>query len=278
MSVTYSLSPNPRAHDLADRMLSQRNVLREVLWETIQSGKRGVMKESGRTFCPRSRDLIRGPLGRFPRSVALDECPVGVSSGVVHAHVTRDELRQPHHSLPDMANLVFEGIDASVIVGTQNSDVMVTAKSAEAMQYRFRNALGLEVNSTRDVVNALVSGKINDAPALRQRVRSRLTPLFRRVSIHFPNLDDHVDDVAIADNMQAPKGTMSGCLSQTPMQADKRTEQINADMERGKEALLNAYQNTTSGVNLREIVIGSLLGSAVTAGAQSTIRWVRRRS
>lgn len=161
-------------------MLEREDTMREILLETIED-----RRESGRTLCgPDGR--VRGPLARFPSAVELDSrCPFQ-TAGAWHTHT--HSLRKPIQSLPDVANVVFGNLDASVVVGAAESVGMVAAQDREAMKIEFRDAIGLEVNSPEEVVDALKSRVIRNPSAARHRVRRRLSPLITRIETQFPDV------------------------------------------------------------------------------------------
>lgn len=183
------VSPSPEARHLADEMSAMTGVMREILEETMPDEGDKKVHESGRTLCGRGTDNLHGPLARFPSSVELSECPVGVQGGTWHTHVTKDELRNPHNSLPDTANVLFGHIDVSIVVGTQSMDVVMAASDPNEAVSAFRQAIGVNVNSTEDVVGAILSGEIESPSKARERVRRDLSPLFERRKTRFRDLD-----------------------------------------------------------------------------------------
>lgn len=184
------LRPSQDAQHLAEQMLTARETMATVMRETLANARSGRIRESGRTFCPSTAQRVLSPISRFPRAVELEQCPRGVT-GVMHTHTTVDELRNPHHSLPDVANTVFRGIDASIVVGTQSADVLVVSESPELTQNRFVDALGVEVTSPRGVVRAIRTRRIDPVEA-RARVRDALAPLFSRRSTGFQRFESEL--------------------------------------------------------------------------------------
>lgn len=187
---------DPNARALADHMLAMDDVMATILDETIPSESGAEVTESGRTLCGRGTD-IHGPLARFPTAVELASCPVGTRGGTWHTHVTQDQLRNPTNSLPDTANVIFDEVDVSVVVGTQSADAVVAAADREATRAAFRDALGADVRSTDEVVDAIISGRVSDPPAARRRVRSRLSPLFDQHRTNFSGLDRRIGSSGI---------------------------------------------------------------------------------
>lgn len=189
------LLPDPAAADLLESMLEAREVMETILVETVEDGQ-----ESGRTMCG-SGGKIKGPLARFPSAVELDTaCPFRMA-GAWHSHT--NNITSPVQSLPDVANVVFGNLDASIVVGSESSAAMVAAANREEMVTAFRDALGLEVSSPREVVRAIRDGRIVSPTQARSRVRSRMAPLIRRVTTRFPSISD-----GIPARFDAPEG---GC-------------------------------------------------------------------
>lgn len=218
MRQSQMLRRDPDADELADSMLAARRTMAEVLEETLTPTDDGGIVESGRTVCGNASDL-KEPLSRFPEAVDLQECKVGRRTGTYHAHVTAGELRSPEHSLPDMCNVVFGSVDTSVVVGVETSDLMVAADSDEAMRDRFQNVLGLEVQNTAEIVDALESGEISDPTSARQRVREEMAPLFETVSTPFPDLQGEVERLLSSDTISSysPSEGASGIMASDPM-------------------------------------------------------------
>lgn len=166
----HTLRADPNAVALADALLADESTQRELLAETIAEGS-ARMLEAGRTVCGVDADP-KAPHDRSGRSVDLAPCDPGEQTGIYHTHPGYGQLQQPEHSLPDFANVAFEGVDASVVVGTDAHSVVVAAADREAQQAAFRNAVGVDVDSTRGVVNALRRQQISRPDRARKRVRA----------------------------------------------------------------------------------------------------------
>lgn len=184
------LQPDPAADELARHMVNgagAEEVQRAIVRETVESAENGRLLEAGRTACGSMGD-VRRPYARFPRAVELAECPRVNASGFWHTHPGEGELRSPRHSLPDWGNVVFGITDVSVVSGTQDAQVVVAADDREAMLEAFQSAVGHDVSGKRDVMNHLVSGRI-DHDATIDRVEAELAPLVRRVPTGYPDLE-----------------------------------------------------------------------------------------
>lgn len=171
-------------------------VMREILDETIPADRGAQVTESGRTFCGDEAG-VRGPLARFPRAVELASCPFNARGGTWHTHVTKDQLRTPTNSLPDTANVIFGEIDVSAVVGTQSVDVVVAPADHEAGIAAFREAVGVDVDSTDDVVDAIIGGRITQPADARGRVRHQLGALFETRHVNFGALDRRIEESGI---------------------------------------------------------------------------------
>lgn len=189
------VAPSRDAQFLGERLVKETEVMRAILTETIESAKRGNTTESGRTACGGGTD-IRAPLQRFAQSVELSECPVG-STGIWHSHPTTRGLREPVHSIPDWANVIYTDLDASVVVGTQSSEVVVRAEDKQAAIEAFENAIGEEFDGARDVAQALRDGRITNPTATRQSIRQHLGPLHWRQPTPFPDINHEVSRLSI---------------------------------------------------------------------------------
>lgn len=196
------------ARMLAEHMVAAEPVHETILTETIESAERGTPKEAGRTACG-SVEALRGPGRRFPQAVDLAGCPPVQAMGIWHTHTVREELRDPVHSVPDWANVVFGQTDVSVVVGTRSMEVIVAADDREAMLRGYQDALGLEVNSKQDVLNALVSGAIPDPIRATEPIRARLSPLVSRQHVHFPALDARAEALPTIEQLQADPSILS---------------------------------------------------------------------
>lgn len=194
MSIqTAQVTPDESAYDLASRMLSDDETQREIISETLTAAEEGGITESGRTACGDGSRIL-GPQGRHPTSVNLSMCPFE-RGGAWHTHVTPDEVRDPNNSIPDMANVVYGLLDVSVVSGTRSSEAIVRADDPDAAREEFNDALGIQASSPKDVVDALMDGRIPDPADAAERVRSRLSSLFKRVRNGFSDLDAWANDV-----------------------------------------------------------------------------------
>lgn len=183
------VEPSQRAVDMAHRMLGDEGIHRAVLQETLDSARQEIT-ESGRTFC--NGNEPKAPQRRRNRSVELAGCSPGVPAGVMHSHISEKELRNPQHSLPDMANVVFtNSVACSVVIGTESADVMYEPYRDATEE--FQNAIGLEAESTSDIINALKDKRITSPSEARNRVRSALPGLFETHSTGYSDLNGIIE-------------------------------------------------------------------------------------
>lgn len=191
-----ALEPDPDAKELADRLVDDMELQARIIEETLNSDdESGVVLESGRTVCGVDEDARPlEPYDRYEDAVDLRGCRSS-QTGIYHTHTTPHELRQPQHSLPDYANVVFGNADASVVSGTKTSSVLVAASDPEEMRREYANAIGLDADSVHDVAEAVQSGMIPDPSAARDAVRSALGDLVYDVDTPHPDLDGDVDTV-----------------------------------------------------------------------------------
>lgn len=164
---------------LAGHMLEAAEVNQTILEETIDSAVTGDIRESGRTACG-GLDDVRPPHLRMPTAVELASCPVWDMMGFWHTHVTRDQFRNPEHSLPDISNVLFEGAGASIVTGVETSQILYAPEEPEAAREVFRDVLGLEIDSTQDVKVAITEGMVPNPSGARSRLFRQLSPLVER--------------------------------------------------------------------------------------------------
>jgi len=191
MTKSKPLQADPNAEALADALLADRDTQRQLLAETVAEGN-ARMLEAGRTVCGVGGEP-KQPRDRSDRSVDLAPCDPSEQTGIYHTHPGVGQLQRPEHSLPDFANVVFEGVTASVVVGSDSHSVVVAAEDRAAQRDAFRNAVGVDVDSTRGVVDALRTNTISRPARARQRVREAFGETAYRVGAsHNDVLPDRV--------------------------------------------------------------------------------------
>lgn len=248
------LRATDRGLEMADILIENTDVHQVILQETIESARDGQILESGRTACGNGAS-IRRPFDRFPTSVRLSSCPRG-ASGIWHTHVTTSQLREPEHSLPDWANVLFTDVSASMVVGTRTSEVVVAATDPELAIAEFQNALALDVTSTHEVVKAIRDGDIPDPTAARSRVRANLSPLVSRVMTNYPAFDQAVSEV--------------GRPSIDALEVIEANQMYNAFTHWKSEGLHRRARECqplarqmTDGISIRELVVSTAIGNIV---------------
>ena len=197
------LSPSSVAEGVLGLMIEREDTQRKILEETLDSQDGGQILESGRTLCNANK-RIKGPISRFPRAVDLQECPLSGSGGAWHTHVTPSELLNPRNSLPDMAAVVFGGLDVIGVVGTESAEYFMSAGDQQKMEQEFRDAIGAEIHSQEELLAAVEDGRLNPSTA-RSRVRKRLDPLITRDETGFPDLSSRArGEGVIASALDGP--------------------------------------------------------------------------
>lgn len=263
MLAHQEFAPASEAAELADVLTSLEDVQREILTETIESATTGEIRESGRTIC-HPGGALREPIHRFPRSVELSACPVD-GGAIMHTHVTQNELRTPTHSLPDIANVIFSGgVQASMVLGVESSDVWQAPANREAAVEEFQSILGLAVQSTRELVRALDDGRIpiHRAPQLRERAQQTFSELHFRVQTSFPELQTQISQLSI------PVASAVHTCGSVPSAV--KHEHLDADAGRRSMALHRRartcqplVRQVTAGVNVQELTVATIIGNIV---------------
>lgn len=194
--MEQSLTPGQEAEDMGEFLIENRDLHEEVLVETIDSAENGQIKESGRTVCGPETTLP--PQVRFPRSVRLQRCPVANGAGIIHSHVSHDELMSPQHSIPDVANVILvDNIVASMVVGLDQSELLLAPADRDAGHAAFETAIGVPVDTPADVQEAVERGQIESFHAVRRRLKRELSPLFQKCDTAFPELKQRVENLAL---------------------------------------------------------------------------------
>lgn len=194
------IEPSQTAIDIADRILEDVDMQSDVIEETIESAEtEGVPFESGRTVCG---SRIYKPEERREKSVSLKECTFG-DDGIIHSHVSVSQLRNPEHSLPDITNVILEGAEASVVVGTETHDVMLAPEDREMARLELEDALGMEMGSTSQMVEAIRSRQIRDTADARRRIRDRLPELFVVVPSDLTSYTEEIESLSISGSIPA---------------------------------------------------------------------------
>jgi len=255
------LRRKPGADELASIMTDADDTMRTIISETVASAKNGAIKESGRTVCPQSVS-VKGPLGRFRRSIDLAACPSD-SGGTFHTHVSPGELRTPTNSLPDMANVVYGLIDVSVVAGTRSADVITAAEDQVAMVNVFENAIGERFGGPRELFRAIKDGRVMPSTA-RQRAREVLAPL---VSTEKTGYDDLEGEITTVPRSNWAPPAMSGrgeTYAGQAAPAHFTTESLDAAAAK--------MDDVVDGFDLSGLVISTTVGTVV-GGAIERLIW-----
>lgn len=268
---TVALTPDPDAKRLADALLDDDETQRQLLAETIGDGN-GRMYEAGRTVCTIGGEP-QAPLDRSTGSVDLVRCDPGERTGIYHTHPSPMQLADPDHSLVDYALVAFEGVDASIVVGTETSSVVVAGDDREAQQQAFRDAVGVDVTTARDVAAAIRGGTIGGQPAAaaRQRVGETFGATSYRVETPHPAIASQIEDYSPAAGAVAAAAPSDGaltCCSHAPPQRPLQAAAAAREQARaGGEVLAAVVMNT----RVSDIVIGTLIGDLTSTAVQRVI-------
>lgn len=245
---------------LADEMAQARETMETIVAETLQSAELpGPALESGRTACGSARNQ-RGPLARYPRAVDLSACPRN-RTGLWHTHPSRDELNNPSLSLPDMALVVWEGVDVHYVVGTDTAERMVAPVEREAFQAQFADALGFEANGPGDIVREYRAGRLNPDEA-GERIRAEFPRLFERVPTGLRGVASAGNPAALPAH--APLHACTHVHSASPDVGNLRTR--SRSCARGLRATAGS-----SDISLRDLAISQTVGTVVGSLANEFI-------
>lgn len=183
-----------------------------VVEETLNAGiETGELTEAGRTWCSGDPDgEYRDPIQRLPAAIDLSGCPPGELVVTWHTHTTEDQVRNPEHSLPDIANVALGRVDVSVVSGVESDHILIGAADRDTMAEQFQNALGVEVSDPGDVTDAIEDGAIFNAPSLRDRAFEVFDGLTHRVSVDRSELTPVVDDLFDPDTESVTADSCDG--------------------------------------------------------------------
>lgn len=264
------LLPETTAAAVAERMVGNPQIGTRVLDETIAAATTpGGIRESGRTWCSSDDDgSLREPLNRYPAAVDLAGCPPGDAVAVWHTHTDPAQLRNPEHSLPDVANVAFGRVDASIIPGVETDHVLVAAADREQMRTEFRNVLGADVDGAAAVTEAIQDGRVSQPASTRDRLNAAFEPLIRRIDVDRPDLEQRVDDTFDADTSDPTAPVCDGTaeIKTDPTLPGGDTVQTPAPRLRGPGVLRREARITGSGLRsaLDEYdITGTVVGTAV---------------
>lgn len=272
MNIYGTAYPSADARELAHLLRLERDIQRQILIETIESAESGQPTESGRTICPDAESMIKSPAARFPKAVELQSCPRG-AAGLMHTHTSIPQLRYPEHSLPDMANVLFGNVDASLIVGVDQTDVMMSPIHPEMVQAEFRDALGVDAQSAADVVNALNNGNIPSPSDARRRVRSRLPDLFEIQRSRFGELTQRVNGLERNRALPAHETVAAHCPAHAPAGPHASHPHQIQTLAHGTQRVRNQFRGSRETLAQKQIdPVGIVITSIVTNAVGQLMR------
>lgn len=286
MQPVRSLQPAEEAERMAEFLLEEDGVREQILSETIESAASGRIRESGRTVCG-SGDVVLPPHLRFPKAVELQRCPVGAGrAGIIHSHVTRPELMNPQHSIPDTSNVILVGnVAASMVVGLETSEILLAPDDPEAAKTSLERALGVPADSPEEVQAAIDRGQIESFQAVRRRLKRELSGLFREYDTPEPELKARLDEI-VEPSSDAP-GTRRAALPTggpavacAPARWLEQTSHTSADttagqLRRRQSRCAAGLRQSASELDFRQRVadqvVGTIIGLGVTRGLEALL-------
>lgn len=248
---------------------TSRLVLEETLDAAINGGQ---ITESGRTWCSSdARGELRGPVERLPAAIELEGCPPGDLVVTWHTHTSREQLFNPEHSLPDIANLAFGNVDVSIVPGIESDHVIIAPDNRAAMADAFRNATGLDVSSPQDVTAAINDGTISAAASLRDRTFDQFGGLVQRVDADRSDLAPIARDVFDLSTAPSHGDVCAGlhtveCDPETPggdtVATARPRQELRAAgvMRRESRSITHHAESITERFNIAETVVGTTVG------------------
>lgn len=183
VSSPESFEPAEHAVRMAREAETAEELQRDIIEEAIEEGT-----EAGRTICG-SKEKAKEPLARAFGSVILPNCPID-HRGLIHAGGGHD-LRAPTNSVLDIANVLFGGASVVMVTGTRRSDLFLAPVEDQLDEARllFQNAIGLEVESLEEVIEARNDNRILNPIAANRKLREELAPLFQTVETPHPEFE-----------------------------------------------------------------------------------------
>lgn len=253
------IEPDPGAVALANVMLAQDDTQREILSETIEAANSGNPRESGRTYCA-ALGSTHGPIESSARSIDLRTCVVG-RGGIWHTHPGDRGLSTPINSLPDMANVVFGDVDASIVPGTDTADVIVAPEDRKIAQAELRRAIGADVQSPGDVRDVIMSANVDPVEA-RERARAALSGLLFTADTGYTDLSA---SAPVSPRGHAATSSQAVCACTThsgsdqPESASECLQRVDDQFEAAAEEI----EKKANGMNISGIAISAAVGNVV---------------
>jgi hypothetical protein len=253
------VEPDRGAIMLADEMMDRDDIMRTILSETIESSSDGKPSESGRTYC-QSWGSILPPSSAGPASIQLQTCLSG-PVGIWHTHPGARGVTDPVNSLPDMANVVFESVDVSIVPGAENADIMVAPADAEAAQDAFRQAVGADLRSAGDVRDAINARRL-DPVSSRARAREALSGLLVEAETGYSDINPPTKSV-VASQHGAGGQAVCACSTEPKTSAPTRASECLETTEREFEAAASNISERVDKLEIGSIAISAAVGNVV---------------
>mgnify|MGYP000506347611 CR=1 FL=1 len=253
------VEPDRGAIMLADEMMGRDDIMRTILSETIESSQNGAPSESGRTYCG-SWGSILPPSSAGPASIQLQTCLSG-PVGIWHTHPGGQGISDPVNSLPDMANVVFGSVDASIVPGTDNADIIVAPDDPKTAQDAFRQAVGADFQSAEDVRDAISARRI-DPVSSRERAREALSGLIVEAETGYSDINQAGGPVA-ANQHAAGQQAVCACSTEPADNPPTRPSECLETADREFEAAASNISERVDNLNIGSIAISAAVGNVV---------------
>lgn len=200
------VEPSRDAEEALEVLSESSEIQEEVLIESAASGT-----ESGRTIC--GSGSVRGPGERNFQSVELHQCPLG-NGAIMHGGGGHD-FKRPEHSIIDMAIVLFHDPSASMVVGSEVSDMFVEPSETfhEDAVRAFQQAIGAEVESVEDVVALREQEEVSDVVQARREIRDSLAPLFSHVETPHEVTPEAIEQVSQPQGFTNPGERFGNAIS-----------------------------------------------------------------
>lgn len=205
MAANIDWEPASHAATMAEDVAENKEIQAEILEDAV-----GSDEEVGKTICGTTADT-KEPIESGFDSITLPGCRVG-HRGMLHAGGGHD-LHAPMNSLLDMANVLFGRASVVAVLGTRRSDLFLqpTEDQLAQAQLAFQDAIGIEVETLEDYVQARQDRRVRNPIQAAQRLREELDLLFITVKTPHPEIE-----AQIGTSLAAPLGVdVSQALHQT---------------------------------------------------------------
>lgn len=253
------VEPDRGAIMLADYMMGRDDIMRAILSETIESSRDGAPSESGRTYCEAWGSVLP-PADSGPSSIQLQTCLSG-AVGVWHTHPGNRGLTDPINSLPDMANVVFGSVDVSIVPGTENADIVVGPEDPSAAREAFRQAVGADLRSAKDVRDAITARRF-DPVTSRERAREALSGLIVQGKTGYSDIGP-AQEPMVANQHAAGDQAVCACSTKPKATTPTYPSECLEEADKEFEAAASNVSERIDNLNIGSIAISAAVGNVV---------------